>query len=91
MSSFKADSHFEAHVDDWMQVDEYTAAEDVCEYKDLRSVRSEWTTEYTDELLELYTLFTEHGTQVFGRAFFQLGTVSDFCQFVFKHTIPMGY
>ena len=48
----------------------------------------EWTDENADELLEMCHSFHALGTDLFGSAFFQLGTVSDFCWFVYTHLQP---
>lgn len=48
-----------------------------------------WMDEHFDKLMELYTMFRQHGDKVFGACFFQLGTHEDFIAFVHKHSVQL--
>ena len=52
--------------------------------------RAQWIVDNTDAVEELYHAFKEIGTQIFGRAFFQVGTITDFSHFVYNHTTPLS-
>ena len=92
MSSFKGDSYYEAHVDDEMDPDyRESSDEDSAESDIPQSVqrqRAQWVMEHQDVLVELYQCFKGSGSVLFGQSFYQLGTISQFCNFVFKYTTP---
>ncbi len=50
--------------------------------------RAQWTVDNADALSDLYQDFLDRGRDVFGNAFFQLGSVTAFAHFVYKHTTP---
>ena len=50
--------------------------------------RKTWQRAYQEEIEALYASYLELGRETFGRAFHQLGTVSEFADFVFKYTQP---
>jgi hypothetical protein len=90
MSRSKADSYFDAHVDDDPDYRE-SSEEDSVESDvpmNLKRTRAHWLVEHHDVLSEMYKSFILDGVQLFGGAFFQTGTVNDFAKFVFKHTMP---
>lgn len=94
MSSFKGDSYFEAHVDDEMDPDyRESSDEDSAESevpRHMKRLRDGWVLEHHEALSELYTSFKYSGRALFGGAFYQLGTMNEFCNFVFKYTMPGG-
>lgn len=50
--------------------------------------RAQWVVDNQDALEELYAAYKDVGVQLFGRAFFQCGTITPFAHFVYKHTTP---
>jgi hypothetical protein len=91
MSSFKGDSYYEAHVDDCdpdyrESSDDESAGSEIP--LNMQRERAMWIMENQDTLTELYQCFKESGNVLFGRAFYQLGTINEFCKFVFKYTMP---
>tara|TARA_B110000977_G_C11089616_1_gene496173 strand:- start:2773 stop:3087 length:315 start_codon:yes stop_codon:yes gene_type:complete len=50
--------------------------------------RAAWVEEHVEAIEDVFRAFKEAGQQVFGRAFFQAGNVTDFAKFVYKHTMP---
>ena len=92
MSSFKRDPYYEAHVDDdpnYRESSEEDNAESDIPHK-MKRQRAYWIMEHQDALTELYQCFKGSGRVLFGNAFYQLGTLNQFCDFVFKYSIPGG-
>lgn len=84
MSYFKGDSYYEAHVDDVADSANYfptTEVESDCDF----SYR--WVDRHYDALQELYELFKQRGSFLFGRAFFQLGDFADFIELIYRKTV----
>lgn len=50
--------------------------------------RARWMQENHEELAELFMLFKEYGERIFGRAFFQCGTINKFGNHIYKYTTP---
>ena len=50
--------------------------------------RAQWVVDNQDALEELYAAYKDVGAQLFGRAFFQCGSITPFAHFVYKHTTP---
>lgn len=50
--------------------------------------RAHWIEKYSDELEDLYRLFRNAGHDLFGKAFFQCGTVNKFSNLIYKYTTP---
>jgi len=50
--------------------------------------RRAWQTQYQEEIEKMYTGYLEVGRHLFGNAFFQLGGIAEFADFVFKYTQP---
>lgn len=92
MSSFKGDSYYEAHVDDEMDPDYRESSDDDSAESDIpqsmQRLRAQWVVEHQDTLVELYQCFRGSGSVLFGTSFFQLGSINEFCKFVFKYTTP---
>lgn len=90
MSSFKGDSYYEAHVDDndpdYRESSEEDDAESIPE--SMQRQRAHWIMEHNEALTELYECFKGSGSVLFGRAFYQLGSINEFCKFVYKYTTP---
>lgn len=86
MTSYKGDQYYEAHVDD----DYYSPSEsdelDIPTH--MSRLRENWILDNYDELIEIFTIFENAGKQVFGRAFYQLGTIDQFCKFCYKYMQP---
>ena len=84
MSCSKADTYYEAHVDDEWCTE--------CESDDLPDSVAEnhhdWRVKYMEPLWELYRCFKRDGSQLFGNAHFQNGTFFDFASFVERFTLP---
>jgi gentisate 1,2-dioxygenase len=89
MSSFKGDSYYEAHVDDpdYRESSEDESAESEIPAS-MQRLRANWVVENYDVLKELYQCFKGSGHVLFGNAFYQLGGFNEFCNFVFKYTMP---
>ena len=51
-------------------------------------MRADWIVDYHETLEEGYRAFLETGRKLFGNAFFQLGSINDYCKLVFKYTQP---
>lgn len=83
MSSSKGDCYYEAHVDTEC-VDAESSDSDS---EDRRVTRMHWVVRYHEELAELYHLFRSQGNAMFGRCYFQLGTMQDFAAFVHKFSL----
>ena len=94
MSSFKGDSYYEAHVDDDMDPDYRESSEEDSAESDIpRSMkrdRAHWIVEHQDALSELFQCFRNSGRVLFGNAFYQVGTLNQFCNFVYKYSMPGG-
>jgi len=91
MSSFKGDSYYEAHIDDNDPDYRESSEEDSAESEipaSMQRQRAHWVMEHQDELTELFACFKGSGNVLFGNAFFQLGTINEFCKFVFKYSMP---
>ena len=56
--------------------------------KSYHKMRADWIVNNQDALEEGYRMFKETGQKLFGGAFFQLGSVNDYCKLVFKYTQP---
>jgi hypothetical protein len=93
MSSFKGDSYYEAHCDDndpdYRESSEEDSAESDIPHSMERD-RAVWVVDNQDALAELYQCFKGSGVVLFGRCFYQLGTMNEFCKFVYKYTMPGG-
>ena len=50
--------------------------------------RAEWVVSNQEAVEEFYRAFRDIGFQLFGRAFFQTGNVTDFSHFLYKYTTP---
>ena len=50
--------------------------------------RADWVVQYADECAELYRAFKDHGRQIFGNSFLQLGSSSKLAHFIYKYTTP---
>ena len=50
--------------------------------------RTTWQLAYEEEIAEVFRDFLCSGRAWFGDAFYQMGTVRQFADFVFKHTQP---
>lgn len=50
--------------------------------------RAQWVVDNYEAVAELFKVFKDVGQDLFGRAFFQCGTVTEFSHFVYKHTTP---
>ncbi len=91
MSSFKADTYYEAHVDDNDPDYRESSEDDSAESEipaSMQRQRAHWIVEHEDALRELYMCFKGSGCVLFGGAFYQLGSINEFCKFVFKYTMP---
>lgn len=91
MSSFKGDSYYEAHIDDFDPDYRESSDEDSAESDipaSMQRERAHWVIEHQEVLSELYQCFKMDGHVLFGNAFYQLGTINEFCKFVFKYTMP---
>ena len=51
-------------------------------------VRKHWERRYQDELETFYAVYLNYGRSMFGSSFHQLGTVSNFMEFVFRYMQP---
>ena len=50
--------------------------------------RAQWTVENQDVIGELYRMFKDSGSIVFGGAFFQTGSITAFAHFIYRYTSP---
>ena len=50
--------------------------------------RAQWVVDNSEAVEELYRAFKITGQALFGGAFFQCGTVTDFAHLVYKYTSP---
>jgi hypothetical protein len=94
MSSFKGDSYYEAHVDDAYDPEHRESLEEDCAESEIpqhmKRQRAQWVHQHMDVLTDLYECFKGSGTVLFGKSFYQLGTIDQFFNFVFKYTMPGG-
>lgn len=88
MASFKADSYYDAHCDavDCDTSDEESIEDDVP--ANMQRMRVDWMIEHQEALWELYDRFSKDGEKLFGGAFYQNGTINEFCKLIFKYTVP---
>ena len=56
--------------------------------RQLTSNWRQWQTEHADTLDELYSVYKDVGTRLFGHAFNQFGTYGDFTQYVYSKLQP---
>ena len=50
--------------------------------------RAQWCIDNLDAVQELYAVYMDTGRQLFGDAFHQIGSVTDFAHFVYRFTTP---
>lgn len=87
---YKADERYEDSASDSGDPDYRESSDDddeECEQR-FHRMRATWIVEYHDTLEEGYRAFLETGRKLFGNAFFQLGSINDYCKLVFKYTQP---
>jgi len=93
MASFKGDSYYEAHIDDndstYRELSDEEHAEPSCNSLELHKY-GVWFRVNEDAIVDFYNTFKRDGTQIFGKAFFQLGTIHQFSKLLFKNTIVGG-
>ena len=89
-NSYKADTRYEDSASDSGDPDYRESSDDEDEEIDSRfhRIRADWIVEYHDALEEAYRAFIETGRKLFGNAFFQTGSINDYCKLVFKYTQP---
>lgn len=95
MSSFKGDSYFNAHADDYYDPDYRESSEDDSAESDtqplsIKRERAQWVMDNQSALMELLQCLKRDGEAIFGSAFYQLGDINQFAKFVFKTTVPGG-
>jgi len=88
MSSFKGDQRYRSHVDD-APYDSPSSEEHEEELvtppvKYFHTFVEEWY----EEIERMYTAYVDTGREVFGGAFFQLGTIADFAAHIWQFTQP---
>lgn len=82
------------YLDDYNSEDDPDYREDSDEFDEgdlpprMFRERAQWFMDNRDEIADLYKIFKETGTKLFGSAFLQLGTLNAFGNFVFKYTTP---
>ena len=88
MASFKGDENYrclhdeegDEDVSEAVQVHELARHSTPVLYRD-------WLDEHFEVLSELYSNFKRDGESVFGRAFFELGTFTDYVDMIFTRTV----
>ncbi len=87
---WKSDPRYEEDAEDSGDPDYRESSDEEDEDVEPRfhRMRADWIVEYNDALEEGYRMFKEVGQRLFGNAFFQLGTINDYCKLVFKYTHP---
>ena len=50
--------------------------------------RAQWVVDNREAVAELYRAFKESGQALFGAAFFQCGSITEFSHLVYKYTMP---
>ena len=90
-SAFKGDSRFTRRYDEEARIDspdsdELSDTSDVP--RSLKRTRREWLSQNYDEVVELYESYLTSGRAIFGGAFHQCGTISEFANFMFKFMQP---
>jgi hypothetical protein len=50
--------------------------------------RAQWCIDNLDAVQELYAVYLSTGRQIFGGAFHQIGSVTEFAHFVYRYTTP---
>ena len=91
MAAWKGNSRWIDDEDDALDPDYRESSDDDDEEdvpKKLSVMRARWIEENVDELQELMSAFCDAGTKLFGRAFFQVGTINNFGNFCFKYMTP---
>lgn len=89
-NAWKSDSRYEDEAEDSGDPDYRESSDDEDENVAPRfhRMQADFIVEYNDALEEGYRAFKETGQKLFGNAFFQLGTINDYCKLVFKYTQP---
>lgn len=87
---YKADTRYEDSASDSGDPDYRESSDDEDEEVGSRfhRMRADWIVDYQDALEEGYRAFLEVGRKLFGDAFFQAGSINDYCKLVFKYTQP---
>lgn len=93
MASFKGDSYYEAHVDNidstYRDLSDDEHAESFVNDLELHKYKV-WFSVNEEAIIDFYNIFKRTGNLVFGNSFFQLGTLDQFSEFIFKNTVPGG-
>jgi len=87
---YKADDRYDDSASDSGDPDYRESSDDEDEEigQQFHRMRADWIVEHQDALEEGYRAFLEVGRKLFGNAFFQTGTINDYCKLVFKYTQP---
>lgn len=81
-----SDVSYDSLEDDGVTVNHEFIANDGGAREFVTSHRRRYLRDNHDALLEMYVTFIEQGRALFGDAFFQNGTFTNFGQFVYAHT-----
>ena len=88
MSSFKGDQIYSSHADD-APYDSPNSEEHVDEaVKPPIKIFNTFFDEWFPELESMYNEYIKTGREIFGGAFFQLGTIADFSYHIWQFTQP---
>ena len=87
---YKADDRYEDSASDSGDPDYRESSDDDDEeiHSSFHRMRANWIVDNQEALEEGYRAFVETGRRLFGNAFFQTGTINDYCKLVFKYTQP---
>ena len=81
------DPRYHAHCDFATSEVESSDDDEWCTTRAVKHRRVEWLQQNYDALADCYAQFRSVGQAHFGGAFYQLGTFSRFCDFVYINTI----
>ena len=88
MSSSKGDSRYRAHVDDDAHYDSPSSEEHEEPVRPPVRHFHTFVNEWYPELERMYAQYMSSGRDVFGGAFFQMGTIADFAAHIWHFTQP---
>jgi hypothetical protein len=89
MANWKADERYLPDSDDDPDYREDSDDSDESDIpRTMGRMRGQWVVDNQDDLEAMYKVFMECGRKVFGRTFFQVGTINNFAKLCFKYTHP---
>jgi len=88
MSSFKGDQRYRSHVDDAPYDSPHSEEHEEEPVRPPIKYFHTFVDEWYPELEHMYNDYLKGGREVFGGAFFQLGTIADFAAHIWQFTQP---